>query len=135
MKPITWTPAHDREAAARLHELAAKAIVERAGARHALRIGTLIAAPTRGELESVLESADFTPAEIRREVRRVDGLATGRLLRLESWLWRCLPDGRHGVAVSGMPGDEAGARRVVAELRAKGDRAVVVRSARIKRAR
>lgn len=71
-----WTEAHRREARARLYEIAAERV--RTTGRESSSYSMREEAGFRYALEREFE---FDPARIEREVRRVRGLAEGRLVR------------------------------------------------------
>lgn len=79
-----WTKAHQREAGVRTYELAGE--LEREGHNNGLAYSLACCTGTReDEFRSALRAAGFDPARISREVRRVDALATGRLVRSQWW--------------------------------------------------
>ena len=82
MTPITWTEAHRIEARRRCYEIAAVM----AESLPDWQPGALIASYGSAEsMRLVLRAMGCDPARIARELRRVDGLATGRLVRVVVW--------------------------------------------------
>lgn len=85
-KPIEWTGAHRREAKARLCEVAA--MLARADvAKYAVE-GTSNGGSAQEDMfrRALRYAASYgADIDVAREVRRVDGLATGRLVRVVTW--------------------------------------------------
>lgn len=117
-RPIVWTEAHQREALRRRYELAAE--LESAGFSNAARMmasreWVVIESDWRRQLagDAVREGGEYAPtgfawARIDREVRRVDALATGRLVRETRCTW--VVDHGHYEAVYRRPASEPAPR-------------------------
>lgn len=139
---LEWTVAHRREARSRLYQIAAEMMLagvpETGGRRRRWKPGknpnALIGLYHRCESEREFRSAmewdtKFKPARIDREVRRVDALATGRLVRETVW------QARHVGGTS--PLAECDTRAALGEWVGRGYIAAkprIVRVARIRRA-
>ena len=137
---IEWTEAHKREALIRASELQVEWARESSDSsdENADRIGTCYLLDGG---RKCIASADawrtwlrratlFSNERIEREVRRVDGLATGRLVR-EVWYcirWRGSDD------LFGRSQSRADAEASVMRERPRGARGCIVRVTRIRRA-
>ena len=132
MSAIEWTEAHRREALRRCYELAAELAAE---TRATLLADTLARAALGacrglGRFSALLVTVGHDAARIERELRRVDGLATGRLVR-EVWYcirWRGSDD------LFGRSQSRADAEVSVMRERPRGARDCIVRVTRIRRA-
>lgn len=127
MKTIEWTETHQREAESRCYELAAN--LRRTGAvDHAITlvVRASIMCRTRGGFEAILRDAWIGTDCVPRVVRRVDGLATGRLERTITWHVRGV--GSHGASA---PLERDAARSLVGSTSGS----VVVRRTTIRKAR
>ena len=78
--PITWTQAHRIESRRRCYELAATQDIH-----PTVLLATYASAES---MRLVLRALGLDPARVAREIRRVDGLATGRLVRVTVWRGR-----------------------------------------------
>lgn len=109
-KAIKWTEAHRREARARLYQIAAEMLIAGLAWSHAVDVAMdgSAAVSEPGFRACLRHYGEFDPARIDREVRRVDGLATGRLVRETVWAVRKAS----GITVPigpGVDGDDGGA--------------------------
>ena len=132
MKAIEWTGAHKREALRRSYELAAElSAVDRSTLlADTLARAALGACRDLGRFSALLSTVGYDAARIERELRRVDGLATGRLVR-EVWYcirWRGSDD------LFGRSQSRADAEASVMRERPRGARGCIVRVTRIRRA-
>ena len=104
MTPITWTEAHRIEARRRCYEIAAVM----AESLPDWQPGALIASYGSAEsMRLVLRAMGCDPARIARELRRVDGLATGRLVRTVRWRVRTVYPASAGSTHDMLDRDEA----------------------------
>jgi hypothetical protein len=133
MKPIEWTEKHRREALRRTYEIAAElaSAADRAYSSQTIRVDVGSEAEWRACLGWVLLRAD--PARIDREVRRVDHLARGVLVRETRGFYRVRAGDNFGHECVLTPEGKAAAKTWI-KGHWPGARVVKVTTRRIRRA-